>query len=146
MSCRETFAQVLLLESWKFNIKYYAKISKWGKKYLLVVVNHWGNYWTHSLIFFKYPKHIRKIIYTTNALGVCHWQLRKVTKNQSAFPNDEVLVKILYLAIQDVMKKWTMPRPTGLWQFHSWLLCINNILIWQWYEKNPFTQIILQSL
>lgn len=57
--------------------------------------------------FFKYPPEIRKIIYTTNIIESYHRQLRKVTKGKSIFPSDEALLKMLYLATQDVMRKWT---------------------------------------
>ena len=79
-------------------------IAKWGQKYPLAV-NPWKNHWSNVSTFFKYPEHIRKIIYTTNALEGLHRQLRKVTKNRSVFSNDEALTEILYLAIRDVMKK-----------------------------------------
>jgi putative transposase len=96
-------------------------IAKWGQKYPLAV-NSWKNNWSHVSTFFKYPEHIRKIIYTTNALEGLHRQLRKVTKNRSVFPNDEALTKILYLAIQDVMKKWTMPLA-------NWALTISQLAV-----------------
>jgi len=96
-------------------------IAKWGQKYPLAV-NPWKNHWSNVFTFFKYPEHIRKIIYTTNALEGLHRQLRKVTKNRSVFPNDEALTKILYLAIQDVMKKWTMPLA-------NWALTISQLAV-----------------
>ena len=55
----------------------------------------------------KYPPEIRKLIYTTNMIGSYHRQLRKVTKGKSIFPNDDALVKSLYMATQDVLRKWT---------------------------------------
>ena len=57
--------------------------------------------------FFKYPPEIRKLIYTTNMIESYHRQLRKVTKGKSIFPNDDALVKSLYMATQDVLRKWT---------------------------------------
>ena len=96
-------------------------IAKWGQKYPLAV-NPCKNHWSNVSTFFKYPEHIRKIIYTTNALEGLHRQLRTVTKNRSVFPNDEALTKILYLAIQDVMKKWTMPLA-------NWALTISQLAV-----------------
>jgi putative transposase len=61
------------------------------------------------LFIVQYLEHIRKIIYTTNTLEGINRQLRKVTKNRSGFPIDGALTKILFLAIKDVMQKWTMP-------------------------------------
>lgn len=80
--------------------------EKWGEKYLIAVMS-WRNNWNELSTFFKYPPEIRKIIYTTNAMESYNRQLRKVTKTKSIFPNDESLMKILYLATIDITKKWT---------------------------------------
>jgi len=78
----------------------------WGSKYPLIV-RSWRQNWAEISTFFKYPPEIRKIIYTTNIIESYHRQLRKVTKGKSIFPSDEALLKMLYLATQDVMRKWT---------------------------------------
>jgi transposase-like protein len=78
----------------------------WGAKYPLVVQS-WQRNWGELATFFKYPPEIRKLIYTTNMIESYHRQLRKVTKGKSVFPNDEALLKMLYLVTQDVMLKWT---------------------------------------
>lgn len=80
--------------------------EKWGDKYL-IAIKSWRNNWDELATFFKYPPEIRKIIYTTNAMESYNRQLRKVTKSKSIFPNDEALLKILYLATVDITKKWT---------------------------------------
>lgn len=80
--------------------------EKWGAKYPLIVKS-WKNNWPEIATFFKYPPEIRKIIYTTNMIESYHRQLRKVTKGKSIFPSDEALLKMLYLATQDVLRKWT---------------------------------------
>ena len=80
--------------------------EKWGDKYL-IAIKSWRNNWDELSTFFKYPPEIRKIIYTTNAMESYNRQLRKVTKSKSIFPNDESLLKILYLATIDITKKWT---------------------------------------
>jgi hypothetical protein len=59
---------------------------------------------------FKHPGEVRKIIYTTNATVHFNRQLRKVTKSKSVFPTDDILLKMLYLAMMDIMKKWTGRR------------------------------------
>lgn len=61
------------------------------------------------IIFLQYPKAIRKIIYTTNAIESLNSQLRKVTKNKRVFPSDESVFKTLYLTINYITAKWTMP-------------------------------------
>lgn len=78
----------------------------WGGKYPLIVQS-WRNNWAELSTFFKYSPEIRKLIYTTNMIESYHRQLRKVTKGKSIFPNDDALLKMLYLATQDVLRKWT---------------------------------------
>jgi transposase-like protein len=78
----------------------------WGDRYPLII-RSWRNNWAEISTFFKYPPEIRKIIYTTNMIESYHRQLRKVTKGKSIFPTDEALLKMLYLATQDVLRKWT---------------------------------------
>ena len=67
------------------------------------------NNWENLVIFLEYPKEIRKIIYTTNAIESLNSQFRKVTKNKRVFPNDQSVFKTLYLTIDYISKKWTMP-------------------------------------
>jgi len=74
-----------------------------------LVINSWKRNWPNLSTYYKYPPEIRTIIYTTNAVENLHRQFRKVTKTRSAFPHDDALRKLLYLAYRDVAKKWTMP-------------------------------------
>lgn len=83
--------------------------KKWGKKYP-IVIRSWENNWDNLASFFQYSEPIRKMIYTTNIIEGFNRQLRKVTKNKGLFPNDDSLRKILYLAMTEASKKWTMPR------------------------------------
>ncbi|MGG1601202.1 MULTISPECIES: IS256 family transposase [Paenibacillus] len=78
----------------------------WGRQYPLIV-RSWRNNWDELATFFKYSPELRKLIYTTNMIESYHRQLRKVTKGKSIFPNDEALLKMLYLATMDVLRKWT---------------------------------------
>ena len=82
--------------------------KKWEPKYSLAI-RPWFVHWDNLKTFFSFPEQIRSLIYTTNAVESVHRQLRKVTKNKAVFPTDESLVKMLFLAIRDVSKKWTMP-------------------------------------
>ena len=61
----------------------------------------------HSL--FCLSTGIRKVIYTTNAIESVNMSLRKITKNRGAFPNDDALLKLFYLAMQNISRKWTLP-------------------------------------
>ena len=60
---------------------------------------------------FRYTPEIRRLIYTTNAIEGYHRQLRKVTKNRSLFPTNTSMLKLVYLASQNIMKKWTISLP-----------------------------------
>ncbi|ERT67917.1 transposase, Mutator family [Cetobacterium somerae ATCC BAA-474] len=80
--------------------------EKWGKKYPKIAIS-WKNNWSRLSTYFKYPQEIRTLIYTTNTIEGYNRQLRKVTKNKSVFPTDDSLLKMLYLATQDITKKWT---------------------------------------
>jgi putative transposase len=71
-----------------------------------VVADVWARNWQRVIPFFEFPEEIRKIIYTTNAVESLHMTLRKVTKNRGSFPTQESAIKLLYLAIRNVSKKW----------------------------------------
>ena len=82
--------------------------EKWGKKYPLVIKSWWRK-WANLSVYFKYPPDIRRVIYTTNAIEAVHRQFRKLTKTKGAFPNENSLLKLLYMGIQNASQKWTMP-------------------------------------
>ena len=83
-------------------------VKKWADKYPSAV-NPWVNHWSHLATFFKFPHDVRRLIYTTNSVEALHRQFRKVTKSKSVFPNDQALLKMLYLASCDIVKKWKLP-------------------------------------
>ncbi|WP_077212043.1 IS256 family transposase [Bacillus dakarensis] len=89
--------------------------DKWGQKYPSVIKS-WETNWLELTTYFTYPVEIRKIIYTTNTIEAFHRQLRKVTKTKTAYPTDNALRKIIYLATMGATEKWTVPLP-------SWLEC-----------------------
>jgi len=73
------------------------------------IAKSWRNNWERVIPLFGYPPDIRKVIYTTNAIESLNMSLRKVTKNRGHFPSDEAMFKLLYLALNNIAKKWTMP-------------------------------------
>jgi len=95
--------------------------EKWGKKYP-VVIDSWNRNWDKLSTYFAYTAPIRKIIYTTNAVEGFHRQIRKVTKTKGAFPSDQALLKLVYLATQQIMKKWTSP-------LQNWSLTVQQLAI-----------------
>ena len=76
------------------------------------IVASWRRAWTHVIPFFAFPPEIRRVIYTTNALESVHAQLRKIIKTRGHFPTDEAATKLLWLALLNITRRWTMPvRP-----------------------------------
>jgi len=82
--------------------------DEWDAKYP-AIRKAWESKWADLSEFFNYPDEIRKAVYTTNAIESLNFSLRKITKNRQIFPNDNAILKILYLAIGNASKKWTMP-------------------------------------
>jgi len=83
--------------------------AEWGGQYLLAV-STWDRNWDRIRTMFRFTDEIRRLIYTTNPIESFNRQLRKVTKNRSLFPTDTTALKLLYLATQEVVKKWTMKQ------------------------------------
>ncbi len=78
--------------------------SKWDVKYPKISQS-WQARWAKLSTYFKYPQSVRTLIYTTNSIENFNRQLRKVTKSKAVFPNDDALLKMLYLAQVDIAKK-----------------------------------------
>lgn len=94
---------------------------KWDEQYATISAS-WRRDWERIIPFFDYPADIRRAIYTTNAIESLNMTLRKVIKNKRVFPSDESVFKILYLAIERISKKWTMP-------IHNWKSAMNRFMI-----------------
>jgi putative transposase len=101
------------------NLTSFAK--KWDASHPTISTS-WRNNWERIIPLFSYAPEIRKVIYTTNAIESLNMSLRKVTKNRGSFPNDEAMMKLLYLAMKNISKKWTMP-------IHDWKSALNQFTI-----------------
>lgn len=95
--------------------------EKWDGKFPTISAM-WHRHWTRIIPFFAYPADIRKVIYTTNAIESLNMTLRKFIKNKRMFPSDEAVFKMLYLALQRIAKKWTMP-------IKDWKPAMNRFMI-----------------
>ena len=93
----------------------------WGDKYASIV-SSWRSNWSKVIPFLEYPKEIRKIIYTTNIIESLNSTLRKAVRNRGHFPSENAVMKVLYLAIQGVSKKWSMP-------IRDWKSALNRFAI-----------------
>lgn len=106
-------------ESAAFNLDELEK--KWGDKYPVVILS-WRNNWERLSQYFKFGKHIRRIIYTTNTVEGFNRQLRKVTKAKAVMPNDQALLKLIFLAAQNITAKWNSP-------IQNWALVVQQLAI-----------------
>ena len=95
--------------------------QKWGEKYP-IVIRSWYDNWSKLSTYFEYTEPIRRLIYTTNIIEGYHRQLRKVTKNKGVFPNDDALLKLIYLATKNIEKKWTVSA-------RDWCLAVQQLSI-----------------
>jgi putative transposase len=95
--------------------------EKWDRLYCSIS-KVWRTHWSRVIPLFAFPEDIRKVIYTTNAIESVNMSLRKVTRNHRIFPSDEAAFKVVYLAIQNIAKKWTMP-------IHNWKPALNCFAI-----------------
>jgi putative transposase len=82
----------------------------------------WRNNWDNLNTFFGYPPAIRKAIYTTNAIESLNSVIRKATRQRKVFPTDRSAFKVVYLAIMNASKKWTMP-------IRNWKPALNRVTI-----------------
>jgi transposase-like protein len=95
--------------------------ERWDTKYPTISPS-WLTDWDRLTVLFDYPPEIRRVIYTTNASESLHDTLRKRLKTRGVFPNDESIVKVLYLALQNIAKKWTRP-------IRDWKAALNQFVI-----------------
>jgi putative transposase len=95
--------------------------ERWDKQYPMISKS-WINHWQRIIPFFAFPLDIRKAIYTTNAIESLNMTLRKVLRNHRSFPTDESAMKVIYLAIHNISRKWTMP-------IRDWKAALNRFAI-----------------
>ncbi len=93
----------------------------WDSRYPMIGKS-WRSNWSRIIPFFAYPEEIRKVIYTTNTIESLNNSLRKVTKNRNSFPSDEAAIKLLYMALKNITKKWTMP-------IQNWSLALQQLSV-----------------
>ena len=93
----------------------------WDAKYP-TIAKMWRSKWTDIITLFDFPAPIRKAIYTTNAIESVNSVIRKFTRNRKIYPNEESALKLVYMAIREAAKKWTMP-------IHHWKQALNHFAI-----------------
>jgi putative transposase len=93
----------------------------WAKKYPQILKS-WDTNWAELSTYFKYPEEVRRLIYTTNAVEGFHRMLRKYTKTKTIYPSDDAVKKSVFLSIQEITKKWSMP-------VRDWGIIIGQLMI-----------------
>ena len=95
--------------------------EKWDEKYP-IISKSWKANWSKINPMFQFPQEIRRAVYTTNVIESLNYSLRKITKTRAAFPSEESATKLLWLGLQNIEKKWTMP-------IQNWSLAMNQMAI-----------------
>lgn len=95
--------------------------KKWGTKYAYAIKS-WRSNWAELVVFLEFPPEIRHIIYTTNIIESLNSGVRKFTKTKTVFPHDDAALKVVYLATENIERKWTMP-------IKNWGLILQQFLI-----------------
>jgi putative transposase len=95
--------------------------KKWDSRYPSISKS-WRSHWAQVIPMFAFPPEIRKVMYTTNAIESVNMTLRKVSRNHRIFPNDEAVLKVMFLAIHNIAKKWTLP-------IRSWCMAVQHFAI-----------------
>lgn len=95
--------------------------EKWDRKYPLISKS-WRANWVRIEPMFQFPSEIRRAIYTTNVIESLNMSLRKITKTRAAFPSEEAAFKLIWLGLQNIEKKWTMP-------IRDWRLALQQFAI-----------------
>ena len=96
--------------------------EKWDKRYPHISAS-WRSNWDEIVTFFKYPPEIRTMVYTTNPIESLNRKIKKVAKNKSIFPNDQALIKQVYLAVEEAAKKWTF-------RHRDWAMIYSQMMIY----------------
>ena len=94
---------------------------KWDEQ-LPTISRSWRVNWERLMPFLSYPQEIRRVIYTTNVIESVNSSLRKVLKNRGSFPNEEAVIKLVYLALRNISAKWNLP-------IRDWALAMNRFAI-----------------
>lgn len=116
-------------------------VEKWEIRYP-VVARSWQSNWARVVPMFQFTPEIRRAVYTTNAIESLNSSLRKIIKNRALFPNDEAVQKILFLALRNIAKKWTMPIPNWSGAMNQFAILFEGRVPMNGFGTDSFTQII----
>jgi len=115
--------------------------DKWKEAYPMVVKS-WQANWARIIPMFSFAPEIRRAIYTTNTIESLNMTLRKIIKNRAMFPSDEAVFKILYLALKNISKRWTMPIANRSGAMNQFAILFENRLPNSSFNNSSFTQVM----
>ena len=115
----KTIYQATTAQEAEVNLESFA--GKWDTRYPMISKS-WRANWSRVVPMFGFPEEIRRAVYTTNAIESLNMSLRKIIKNRPSFPSTDAVMKLLYLALNKISKKWTMP-------IRDWGAAINQFAI-----------------
>jgi len=101
----------------------------WDEKYPMISKS-WRNRWNEVIPFFKFPPEIRKAVYTTNAIESVNYTIQKIIKHRQSFPNDEAAIKLIFMGLKNISRKWTMP-------IRDWGAAINQFAVIYGEDRVP---------
>jgi putative transposase len=105
-----------------------------------VIGRSWRQNWSRVIPMFSYPFEIRGAVYTTNTIESLNMTLRKVSKNRSLFPNDEAVFKLMYLALKNISKRWTMPIKNWSGAMNQFAILFDGRVPMSGLNQNSLTQ------
>ena len=129
--------QAATLEEADYQLAKFAE--KWKTTYPMVA-RSWQQNWVRIIPMFSFAPEIRKAIYTTNTIESLNMTLRKIIKNRAMFPSDEAVFKVLYLALKNISKKWTMPIHDWSGAMNQFAILFENRLPNSSFTNSSFTQ------
>jgi transposase-like protein len=101
----------------------------WDTKYPMIAKS-WWNRWNEIIPFFRFSPEIRKAVYTTNAIESVNYTIQKIIKHRQSFPNDGAAIKLIFMGLKNISKKWTMP-------IRDWGAALNQFAIIYGEDRVP---------
>jgi transposase-like protein len=101
----------------------------WDTNYPMIS-RSWRNRWNEGIPFFKFSPDIRKAVYRTNAIESVNYTIQKIIKHRKSLPNDDAAMKLMFMGLKTIAKKWTMP-------IRDWGAALNQFTIMYGEERVP---------
>jgi transposase-like protein len=103
--------------------------AEWDKRYPMIAKS-WRSRWNEGIPFFKFSPEIRKAVYTANTIESVNFTIQKIIRHRQSFPNDDAAIKLIFMGLKNISKKWTMP-------IRDWGAALNQFAIIYGGERVP---------